>query len=179
MDIVQSAYFTSGEADVLAPCAVTLGDGGGVQKRVMLLGQGGHLQHKVVCLGAHHFDREQAGVFDQRVFARVRRGCVGAVGGGGRRGCHGQGCFSFGSFQRFAGKPSGPVQSLALCCKYPLSVRNFVPAFGVCGVGVSPQRGTRAHRICARHVEFSWRHGFLLIIRGFVKVAVCNADVIQ
>ena len=46
-------------------------------------------------------------------------------------------------------------------------------------VGTSPQRGGHMHNPQTRLRVFVWCHGFLLIIRGFVKVAVCNAGVIH
>ena len=46
-------------------------------------------------------------------------------------------------------------------------------------VGTSPQRGKTKHPLHAGRRIFVVRHGFLLIIRGFVKVAVSNAGVIQ
>jgi len=46
-------------------------------------------------------------------------------------------------------------------------------------VGASPQRGKTKRPLHAGSRIFVVRHGFLLIIRGFVKVAVSNAGVIQ
>ena len=68
------------QADVFAARAVALGDAGRVPKRVVALGLRCHLQKKVIRLEPHDLDREQAGVFDERVFARVWGGVVQAIG---------------------------------------------------------------------------------------------------
>lgn len=78
------------QADVFAARAVALSDAGRVQKRVVALRQRCHLQKKVIRLEPHDLDREQAGVFDQRIFAMVWGGAILAVGRRGHGRCHGQ-----------------------------------------------------------------------------------------
>jgi hypothetical protein len=67
----------------------------------------------------------------------------------------------------------------------PASLHDEVAGWALCRRPMGARRwfittmGCEMHRICAHRVEIFKRHGFLLIIRGFVKVAVCNADVIE